>query len=122
MCGLSSGLVSRGSSPVVMHGLLIVGAFLVGEHRLYSKPASVVAAHGLQRAGSVVVAHGPSCPVYVESFQTRDRTGVPCIGRQILEQWTTREICKCTLSGEIYVTGRPEGPLFFLLSLCMALF
>ena len=26
VCGLSSGPVSRGSSPVVMHGLLIVGA------------------------------------------------------------------------------------------------
>ena len=81
---------------------------------------SGVAAHRLQRAGSVVVAHGPSGPVNVESSQTRDRTCVPRLGRQIVEQWT-REICKRTLSGEICVTGRPEGPLYFLFSLCMAL-
>ena len=29
---------------------------------------------------------------HVESSQTRDGTRVPCIGRQILKHWTTREV------------------------------
>ena len=29
---------------------------------------------------------------HVESPQSRDRTHVPCIGRQILDHWTTREV------------------------------
>ena len=31
-------------------------------------------------------------PPYVESSQTSDRTWVPCIGRQILNHWTVREV------------------------------
>ena len=43
--------------------------------------------------GSVVVADGPSCfNQHVELSQTRDRTSVPCIGRQILNHCTTREV------------------------------
>ena len=38
---------------------------------------------------SVVAAHGLSCPETVESSWTRDGTCVPCIGRQILNHWTT---------------------------------
>ena len=39
----------------------------------------------LRCVSSVVVACGLSCP-------TRDRTGIPCTGRQILYHWTTREV------------------------------
>ena len=39
----------------------------------------------LWRTGSVA-------PKHVESSQTRDRTYVPCISRQILNHWTTREL------------------------------
>ena len=28
----------------------------------------------------------------MESSQTRDRTWIPCIGRRILNHWTTREV------------------------------
>ena len=31
-------------------------------------------------------------PMYVESSWTRDQTHVPCIGRQILNHWTTRKV------------------------------
>ena len=31
----------------------------------------------------------------MESFWTRDRTHVPCIGRCILNHWTTREVLLC---------------------------
>ena len=41
---------------------------------------------------SVAVVHGLSCPQHVDSSQTRDRTCVLCIGRQILNHWTTREV------------------------------
>ena len=109
LCGLSPVVMSRGYSLAVIRGLLIVVAFLVAEHRLYSELASAAAARGLGSCGSRAPEGGlggcstwTQFPVNVESFQTRDRTRVPCIGRQILEQWT-REICKCTLSGEICV-------------------
>ena len=44
--------------------------------------------------GSVVVARGLSCPAALEdlSSPTRDRTRVPCIGRQIIYHWTTSEV------------------------------
>ena len=31
-------------------------------------------------------------PHHVESSPTRDQTCVPCIGRRILNHWTTREV------------------------------
>ena len=34
---------------------------------------------------------GPAAPWHVGSSQTRARTRVPCIGRQILNHWATRE-------------------------------
>ena len=47
---------------------------------------------GSRRAGSVVVAHGGLvAPRHVGSSQTRARTRVPCIGRQILNHCATRE-------------------------------
>ena len=36
-------------------------------------------------------AQGLAAPWYVGSSQTRDRTCVPCVGRHILNHWTTRE-------------------------------
>ena len=46
---------------------------------------------GSRRAGSVVVVTGPVAPRHVGSSQTRARTRVPCIGRQILNHCATRE-------------------------------
>ena len=46
---------------------------------------------GSRRAGSVVVAHGPSCSAACGSSQTRAQTRVPCIGRQTLNHCATRE-------------------------------
>ena len=55
---------------------------------------------GSRRAGSVVVAHGLSHSAACGSSQTRARTRVPCIGRQILNHCATREapalgLCCC---------------------------
>ena len=41
---------------------------------------------------SVTVVHRLSCLRHAKSFQTRDWTYIPCIGRQILSHWTTREV------------------------------
>ena len=68
VCKLSLVAVSGGSFLDVVHELLIAVASLVAEH-------------GLLRAGSVVVARG-----------TRDRNHVLCIARRILNHWTTREV------------------------------
>ena len=57
---------------VVLHGLLIAVASLFGGQRLCS-------------AGLVALKH-------VEYSRTRDRTYVPCTGRQILNHWATREV------------------------------
>ena len=65
---------------------------------------SLVVVHGLcslWHAGSLVVAHGlRSCGARASlprgmwdlSSPTRDRTCVPCIGRHILNHWTTSEV------------------------------
>ena len=61
---------------------------------------SFVEAHGLsscgsrvpESIGSVVVAHGLSCPEACGITLDRDQTRVPCIGRLILNRWTSREV------------------------------
>ena len=46
---------------------------------------------GSRRAGSVIVAHGPSCYAACGISPARARTRVPCIGRRILNHCATRE-------------------------------
>ena len=59
---------------------------------------SVAVALGLQSAGLVVVMRRLSCLAARGIFSVahgifpRDRTHVSCIGRQILNHWTTREV------------------------------
>ena len=52
--------------------------------------------------------HGLSCSMHVGSSQTKDRTCVPCIGRQILNHCTTREVPLFVLVDEISL-GFLEG-------------
>ena len=84
-----------GVSLVAVCGLLTGVASLVTEHGLWGDWASVFAARGLSSCSSPSLEHRlSSCdsraylvaPCCVESSQTRDRTGVSCIGRQILYQ------------------------------------
>ena len=75
---LSSDCNERGLVFISVQGLLIVGASLVE--------------HGLQECGLQWLQHvGLVAPWQVGSSWTRDRTLVPCIGKQILNHWTTRE-------------------------------
>ena len=79
-------MASGGCSLVAVCRLLIA----VASHVVELGPF----VHGLQQlqyAGSVVVAHGLSCPKAMwESSWTRDQTSVLCFARQILNYWTTR--------------------------------
>ena len=43
-------------------------------------------------AASFIVEHGLSCLCHVGPSWTRDWTHVPCISRQTLNHWTTREV------------------------------
>ena len=47
---------------------------------------------GSRYSGSVVVDNCLVVPRHVGSSQTREQTRVPCIGRQILIHWATREV------------------------------
>ena len=42
---------------------------------------------------------GLVAPWHVDSSQTRDQTHVPCIGRQILNHWTSREVWESPFFG-----------------------
>ena len=66
--------------------------------------ASAAVAHGLWSTGSMVVMHRLSCfsSRHVGSSWTRDRTSVPCISRQILNHWPTREAQDCDLYYILY--------------------
>ena len=54
---------------------------------------------GSRHAGSVVVAHGPSCSVACGIFPDQGSTPCPCIGRQILNHCATREALDSYLYG-----------------------
>ena len=80
-CGqVSLVAASTGYSLVVVFRLLTAVALLVGEHRL-----------ALGATGSVVVAHSLGCPEARGIFPGQGWNRCPCIGRQILNHWTTRE-------------------------------
>ena len=87
---------------VVACGIFIVACRVFSLHCTGFSPAVVcrLSSCGLQaleHAGSVVAAHGLSCPacgMWDLSSLTRDRTCVPCLGRQILNHWTSREVPK----------------------------
>ena len=68
---------------------------LVAVHRLLITVPSLVVEHGPSGVRALeAVVHRLSCLWHVESSQTRDRVCVHCIGRRILNHWTSREIQK----------------------------
>ena len=69
----------RGPLFIAVRGPLTIAASLVAEHRLQTRRLSKLWLTGLV------------APWHVGSSQTRARTHVPCIGRQILNHCTTRE-------------------------------
>ena len=85
---------SRGYTLVVVCRLLIMVASLVAEHGHQAYGL----ADGLWHSGL-------ASPQLMESSGTGDQTHVPCIGRQILNCWTTREV-------QVLVTEGVLGPEF----------
>ena len=75
----------RGPLFIAVRGPLTVAASLVVEHRLQTRR--------LSNCGS----RAQLVPRHVGSSQTRARTRVPCIGRQILNHCATREALKTFL-------------------------
>ena len=80
----------RGPLFIAVRGPLTIAASLVAAHRLQTRM--------LSNCGS----RGPATPRHVGSSQTRARTRVPCIGRQILNHCATREALYVIL---IYQSG-----------------
>ena len=91
-CGLSLVATSCGYSLVAVSGLLIAMASLVVERWLESTRA--------QKLGHTDLV----TPWHVGSSQTRVRTCVPCIGRRILNHWTSREVPNVTFEGDKSLT------------------
>ena len=88
---------------VAVHGLSLVsqswGYSLVAVHRPHIALVSLFVEHGLWGAW-VTVVMARRC---VESSRSRDQIHVLCIGRQILNHWTTREALHlCPFSYSVY--------------------
>ena len=68
---------------------------------------------GSRTQGPVVVAHGLSCSAACEILvpPTRDRTRIPCIGRRILNPWTTKKAPRNVLlySKSLSLTRYPQN-------------
>ena len=79
MSELSLVVASGGYSLLQCSGLLIM-------------VASLVRKQGLWNTGSVVVAYRLCCSVAHGIFLEQRLNLCPCIGRQILNYWTTREV------------------------------
>ena len=88
-----------GSSLVAVRGLLTVVASLVGEHRLQGIWASIVAAHGLSRCGSVLGSGAQAQESWcmglaalwpLWSSQDRQADSSPWATREALQFWLTR--------------------------------
>ena len=90
------GLAAHGLSPVVVNR----GWFLVAVLWLPVALASLLQNTGCSARASGVVAHGLSCPMACRSSWAKDQSCVPCIGRRILNHWTTREVL-----GQIFRSG-----------------
>ena len=60
-------------------------------------------------------------PQHVESSRTRDRTHISCIGRWILNDWTTREVLPRLFSSPVETGERQEcsGSFFLPLEECV---
>ena len=70
--------------------------FLVATIRASPRCGAPVLGVGFSRCSSQALKHrlrggGAQPPWHMESSQTSDRTYVPCIGRWILNHWTTRD-------------------------------
>ena len=88
---LSLVAVGRGCSLVTAQGLLIAGASLVAELRPQDVQAPIVATRVPSSCGTRA-----ELPGGMRNLSTCGDPCVPCIGRWILNHWTTREVPRCS--------------------------
>ena len=82
----------RGLLFIAVHGFLIAVASLVAEHGLQVRGLQQLWLTGSRVQAQQLWLTGLVVPWHVGSSQTRARTRVPCIGRQILNHCATREV------------------------------
>ena len=90
--GLFSSCGNRGLLFVAVCGLLLAVASFVLEHRLQAPRLQQLWHVGSRTQAQQLWHKGLVAPRHVGSSRTRARTHVPCIGRQILNHCTTREV------------------------------
>ena len=88
--GLSLVVTTWGHSPVALWWLLLLWSTDSRAHRLQY----------LQNMGFVALWHG-------KSSWTRDQSHVPCIGRGILNRWTSKKVPACCFLYQFYISTRP---------------
>ena len=76
----------RGPLFIAVRGPLTIVASLVAEHRLQTRRLSSCGSRAQLLRG-----------MWDLSSPTRDQTHIPCIGRRILNHWTTRELLRLGL-------------------------
>ena len=72
---------------------------------------------GSRHQGSAIMAHGLSCPITCGIFLIL----VSCIGRQILDHWTTREVLLVVLICTPLIICNVEHLFIGLLDICVSL-
>ena len=82
-----SSLLCEGFLHLLRTGLLFIAVWGLSLRWLL-----LLQSTGSRMWASVFVAPGLSCSKACKIFPDRDQTCVPCIGRQILNHWTTREV------------------------------
>ena len=101
-----------------LYWVFVAGCRLFIVAVLFAVEASLVAVHGLESAGaSVAVASRLSCRRLWNLPGPGIEPVSPCIGRQILNHWTTREVLECyycpwKLQGECSPLSRPPPSCF----------
>ena len=115
--GFSLVVVSRGSSLVLVRGLLITVASFVSEHGLWGAQASGLAAASLWSTGSIVAARRLSRSAACRVFPIGDQTHVSCNGRGILYLGATGEaplflLCLKSKYGSYSTYSHPSSAFF----------
>ena len=93
---------------IVVCGLLTAVASLVVEHRPQACGLQQLWLAGSRSQAQQLWCTGLVAPRHVGSSQTRARTHVPCIGRQILNHCTTRQVPAHTFLNLLSVSSKTE--------------
>ena len=91
--------------------------FLTNSFFLFKKILATLGLHCGTWASLAAVREFSSCGTWDLSFPTRDQTRLPCIGRRILNQWTTSEVRPSSLLPS-FLSSISSFLFFFLFCCC----